>query len=67
MTEEFINVKQAAEKIGITVTRIAVLCREGRIEGAHKPGGRDWMIPTNFKISPAGRQRPGKIEVQHKK
>ena len=44
--QDFITIKEAAEKWDITARRIQVLCSEGRIEGAVK-FGRDWAIPAN--------------------
>lgn len=41
---EYISIKQASEKWGITKRRIQVLCVEGRIEGATKIGSF-WAIP----------------------
>lgn len=42
---EYISIKQASEKWGITKRRIQVLCAEGRIEGATKIGSF-WAIPS---------------------
>lgn len=44
--QDFITIKEAAEKWNITARRIQVLCSEGRIEGAVK-FGRDWAIPVD--------------------
>ena len=44
--QDFITIKEAAEKWDITARRIQVLCSEGRIEGAVK-FGRDWAIPVD--------------------
>lgn len=41
---KYISTKEASEKWGISDSRIRVLCREGRIEGALK-FGRNWSIP----------------------
>ncbi|MEA1975987.1 MAG: Fic family protein [Bacillota bacterium] len=43
---EYISVKEASEKWGITDRRVRVLCSEGRIEGITKIG-RSWAIPNN--------------------
>jgi len=40
----YISIKEASEKWGISDSRIRLLCREGRIEGAIKIG-RNWAIP----------------------
>lgn len=44
--ERTMTVKEAAKQWGITGRRVTVLCKEGRIEGAHKKG-RSWMIPID--------------------
>ncbi len=44
----YISVKEASEKWKISDSRIRVLCREGRIEGAMKIG-RNWLIPPMLK------------------
>lgn len=40
------TVKEAAMLWGITERRVTVLCKAGRIKGAHK-NGRSWVIPTD--------------------
>jgi hypothetical protein len=42
----FMNVKQAAEKWGISDRRVRVLCSEGKIPGAYQEG-RGWKIPID--------------------
>lgn len=42
---DYISIKEASEKWGISDSRIRLLCRQGRIEGAVKIG-RNWAIPT---------------------
>lgn len=44
----FMTTKDASERWGISVRRINVLCKEGRIYGAYKDG-KQWMIPANAK------------------
>lgn len=41
---DYISIKEASKKWGISHSRIRLLCREGRIEGAMKIG-RNWAIP----------------------
>ena len=41
---EYINAKQAGEKLGLSPSRISRLCSSGRFEGAFKAGG-SWLIP----------------------
>ena len=48
---EFITVKEAAEKWGVTPRRVQVLCSQERIKGAYR-FGRSWMIPT-FAVLPS--------------
>ena len=43
---EYITVRQAAEKWGVTMRRVQGLLKEDRIPGAIKPG-HDWLIPKN--------------------
>lgn len=48
---EFISVKEAAERWGISERRVRALCESGRIEGVTRCGQWVWSIP-------AGTQRP---------
>lgn len=41
---DYMSIKEASEKWGISDSRIRLLCREGRIDGAIKIG-RSWAIP----------------------
>ena len=43
---KYISITEASEKWGISDSRIRVLCREGRIEGAVKIG-RNWSVPSD--------------------
>lgn len=43
---EFLTTKEISEKWNISARRAAVLCNEGRIEGAEKKG-KTWLIPAN--------------------
>jgi len=51
---------EAASLAKLTPTRLAQLCRAGRIRGAVKTG-RDWRVPARFKIKgptrPVGRPK----------
>ena len=42
---EFLTTKQASELWGISQRRVAILCEEGRIDGAVK-AGRTWLMPA---------------------
>ena len=44
----FITLKEASEKWGISERRIRILCVNGRIEGASKIGPM-WVIPVDAK------------------
>ena len=44
--DQFITLKEAAEKWGISERRIRILCTEGRIVGATKMGPL-WVIPAD--------------------
>lgn len=43
---DYISAAQAAEKWGITVKRVQVLCKENRIHGVERIG-REWLIPKD--------------------
>lgn len=45
---DYISVKAASEKWGISERRIQKLCEENRIDGIEK-FGRAWMIPKEAK------------------
>ena len=45
---EFLTTKQASELWGISQRRVAILCEEGRINGAVK-AGRTWLMPIDAK------------------
>ena len=44
INEQFVSAKEAGQLLGITSTRIGVLCRQGRFAGATKIG-LEWIIP----------------------
>lgn len=52
---QYITVKEAAEKWGITMRRVQDLCRSHQIHGAVR-WGRDWMIPADVR-RPVDRRR----------
>lgn len=55
---EWMSVKEAAQRWGITERRVTLLCSEGRIEGAVKQG-RSWMIPAAARKPADSRVRTG--------
>ena len=62
--QDFITIKEAAEKWNITARRIQVLCSEGRIEGAVLRA-RMWMIPADAE-KPEDPRRVRKMECEKK-
>ena len=46
MIEGYTTVKQTADKWGITVRTVQIMCAEGKIEGVTK-FGNVWAIPVN--------------------
>ena len=48
---EYISVKAASEKFGVTTRWIQKLCEEGKVEGAMKlEGSGIWLIPKEAGI-----------------
>lgn len=41
------NVREAAEKWGVSIRRVSKLCQDGRVDGAYKLSARMWLIPTD--------------------
>lgn len=56
---EYLSIKQTAEKWGISVRRIQVLCAEERISGAIKIGSY-WAIPADAEKPDDQRIKSGK-------
>lgn len=57
---DYISVKAAAEKLGVTARWIQKLCETGKIEGAVKlEGSGVWLIPKDAQIV---LERKGKAE-----
>ncbi len=48
MPDRYMDASRAAERWGISLHRVQVLCRQGRIEGAEK-FRQNWMIPADAK------------------
>lgn len=59
--EKLYSTTEAAEVLGISARRVAVLCVEGRFPGAQKIGNT-WAIPEsairNYTPGPPGRPKP---------
>ncbi len=54
MRMDFITVKDAAEKWGVTPRRVQILCSQGRIKGAVR-FGKSWMIPQRAVLPSAAK------------
>ena len=66
MPDGFVTAAEAAEELGISLSRIARLCQQGRIKGAQK-FARVWLIPTPVKRirAPSGPPGRGVTEEAH--
>jgi len=56
---ELLSSSQMAEKWGISIRRVQILCKEGRIEGATIVGNT-WVIPSDAKKPADARVKSGK-------
>lgn len=57
MEFDFISVKEAAEKVGVTERWIQQLCKDGRVRGAVRLGGTGpWLIPAQWDLFSSGGQ-----------
>ncbi len=56
---EYLKIDEIAQKWGVGVRRVQLLCASGKIEGAVR-FGRDWMIPKDAKKPVDGRTRAGR-------
>lgn len=56
---EYLTIRQVAEKWGVSIRRINALCNEGKIDGAMK-FGNTWAIPKDAKKPVDGRVKSGK-------
>jgi len=50
---DYISVRQAAEKWGVTMRQVQLYLKDGRVDGALRPG-HDWLIP-------AGAEKPVRV------
>ena len=62
---EFITVKDAASKWGVSTRRVQVLCSQGRIKGAYR-FGRSWMIPQKAVLPSAGKTETPTLPMPRK-
>ena len=58
---EFLTIKEIAEKWKITPRRVQRMCAEGRREAAKK-FGRDWAIPADVEKPKDGRVTTGEYK-----
>ncbi len=56
---DYMNISQAAEKWGITLRRVQVLCKNGAIPGVTRLG-RAWVIPSDAQKPVDGRTKAAK-------
>ena len=63
---EYLSLKQTAEKWGITVRRVQVLCSQDRIPGAAKIGSF-WVVPKEAEKPKDQRIKSGKYIKSSKK
>ena len=66
MNNNFMTVKETAEKWGVSVRWVQTLCNDGKIEGTVK-FGRAWAIPTDAKKPTDGRITTGEYRNWRKK
>jgi excisionase family DNA binding protein len=52
---KMISLAEGAERLGLTVRRLQALCQQRRIPGARLIGGRAWLLPRDFKVTPGTR------------
>lgn len=63
---DILTIKEASIMWGISARRIAVLCNDGRIEGAKKIAGA-WLLPKNAKKPKDARIKSGKYTAWRNK
>ncbi len=56
---EYLSIRETAEKWGISVRRLQVICRQGRIPGAFLVGN-SWAIPADAVKPKDNRIKSGK-------
>lgn len=63
--EKLYSIAETAEKIGLSIPRIQVLCRQGRFPGAIKVG-RAWVVPESaiqgYTPGQPGRPKPPRMK-----
>ncbi len=61
---DYIKLKEAAQKWGVSERRVQALCGKNKIDGAVRMG-RDWMIPRNAEKPIDGRSKAGKAAKEN--
>lgn len=56
---KYISTSEAAEKWGLSRRRVAILCKENRIEGVQR-AGQTWIIPETAEKPADARIKGGK-------
>lgn len=56
---DYMTIKEAAEKWGLSVRRVQAICNEGKVEGIIR-FGREWAIPKEAKKPQDKRIKTGK-------
>ena len=59
---DYITVKDAAEKWGVSTRRVQILCSQNRVKGAYR-FGKSWMIPSNAVLPSARRTVEEKLPM----
>ncbi|OUP05328.1 hypothetical protein B5F36_00605 [Anaerofilum sp. An201] len=60
---KYLSTAQAATRWGISQRRVALLCEQGRIDGAQK-AGHTWIIPDTARKPQDARIKTGKYVKQ---
>ena len=63
---DYMNAKEAADKWGLSVRRVQVLCEQGRVDGVERLGNV-WLISKSAEKSLDGRTREVKKQKQQPK
>lgn len=63
---DYMNAKEAADKWGLSVRRVQVLCEQGRVDGVERLGNV-WLISKSAEKPLDGRTREAKKQKQQPK
>ena len=63
---DYMNAKEAADKWGLSVRRVQVLCEQGRVDGVERLGNV-WLISKSAENPLDGRTREVKKQKQQPK